>query len=57
MLPLIKALFVETNPIPVKTAMNIMNMQVGGLRLPLFEMSSKNLELLKKEMLAYGIDI
>jgi 4-hydroxy-tetrahydrodipicolinate synthase len=57
MLPLIKALFVETNPIPVKTAMNIMNMQVGGLRLPLFEMSSKNIELLKKEMLTYGISI
>jgi 4-hydroxy-tetrahydrodipicolinate synthase len=56
MLPLIKALFVETNPIPVKTAMNIMNMQVGGLRLPLYEMSSKNIELLKKEMLAYGIN-
>lgn len=57
MLPLIKALFVETNPIPVKTAMNIMGMEVGGLRLPLFEMSSKNLELLKKEMAAYGINI
>ena len=57
MLPLIKALFVETNPIPVKTAMNIMNMQVGGLRLPLFEMSSKNSELLKREMLTYGISI
>lgn len=57
MLPLIKALFIEMNPIPVKTALNIMNMQVGGLRLPLFEMSSKNIELLKKEMLAYGINI
>jgi 4-hydroxy-tetrahydrodipicolinate synthase len=57
MLPLIKALFVETNPIPVKTAMNIMGMEVGGLRLPLYEMSSKNIELLKKEMLSYGINI
>lgn len=57
MLPLIKCLFIETNPIPVKTAMNLMKMQVGGLRLPLYEMSSKNLELLKKEMLAYGIEL
>lgn len=55
MLPLIKALFVETNPIPVKTALNIMGWEVGGLRLPLYEMSSKNFELLKKEMTAYGI--
>lgn len=57
MLPLIKALFVETNPIPVKTAMNIMGMEVGGLRLPLYEMSPKNLELLKEQMLSYGINI
>lgn len=55
MLPLIKALFVETNPIPVKTALNIMGWEVGGLRLPLYEMSSKNLEFLKKEMTEYGI--
>lgn len=55
MLPLIKALFVETNPIPVKEAMNMMNMKAGSLRLPLVNMSAKNLELLKKEMLSYGI--
>lgn len=57
MLPLIKALFIETNPIPVKTAMNLMGMEVGGLRLPLIDMSDKNLEALKKEMLSYGINI
>lgn len=57
MLPLIKALFIETNPIPVKTAMNLMGMEVGGLRLPLIDMSDKNLEVLKKEMLSYGINI
>lgn len=57
MLPLIKALFIETNPIPVKAAMNLMGMNVGSLRLPLVEMSPKGLEVLKKEMTAYGINI
>lgn len=55
MLPLIKALFIETNPIPVKAAMNLMGMNVGTLRLPLVEMSPKNLEILKQEMIKYGI--
>ncbi|CDF58493.1 4-hydroxy-tetrahydrodipicolinate synthase [Thermobrachium celere] len=57
MIPLIKALFIETNPIPVKTAMNLMGMNVGHLRLPLVDMSQKNLELLKKEMINYGIKL
>ena len=55
--PLINALFIETNPIPVKTAMNLMGMNVGPLRLPLTTMTSKNLEILKKEMLNYGLTI
>jgi len=54
-LPLISALFVETNPIPIKTAMNLMGMNVGNLRLPLVPMSPKNLELLKSELITYGI--
>ena len=33
--PLVKALFCETNPIPVKAAMNLMGMDVGRCRLPL----------------------
>lgn len=55
MLPLIKALFAETNPIPVKTAMNLMGMNAGLLRLPLVEMSSKNFDILKNELTAYGL--
>lgn len=55
MFQLIKALFIETNPIPVKTAMNIMGMEVGHLRLPLFEMAPNNVETLKKAMSNYGI--
>ena len=47
---IIKALFCEVNPIPVKTAMNLMGLNAGILRLPLFEMEEKNLEFLKKEM-------
>jgi 4-hydroxy-tetrahydrodipicolinate synthase len=57
MLPFINALFIETNPIPVKTAMNLMGMNVGALRLPLVDMVSKNLEILKSEMKAYGVKI
>ncbi len=48
--PLIKALFSEVNPIPVKTALCLMGKDSGILRLPLYEMEEKNLEVLKKEM-------
>ncbi|EJO5349104.1 4-hydroxy-tetrahydrodipicolinate synthase [Clostridium botulinum] len=54
-LALTNALFIETNPIPVKTAMNLMNIRVGDLRLPLCEMSENNLEVLKKELKAYNL--
>lgn len=47
---LVKALFCEVNPIPVKTALNLMGKNVGKLRLPLYEMEDKNLEFLKEEM-------
>jgi len=46
-LALTNILFIETNPIPVKTAMNLMGFEVGGLRLPLCEMDDKNEDLLK----------
>jgi len=53
--PLIKALFAEVNPIPVKAAMNLQGKKVGSLRLPLTEASDATKELLKKEMEKYGI--
>lgn len=53
MLPLINSLFIETNPIPVKTAMNVLNMEVGNLRLPLCEMEQSNLNILKEELEKY----
>jgi len=48
--PLIDALFSEVNPIPVKTAMNLMGMNAGILRLPLYEMADSTLENLKAQM-------
>ncbi len=48
--PLIKVLFCETNPIPIKTAMNIMGMNAGALRLPLTKMEDSNKDKLKLEL-------
>lgn len=52
---LIKALFSEVNPIPVKAAMNLMGMNVGPLRLPLTEMEPENQAKLREEMVKYGL--
>ena len=51
MKPLIDALFIEVNPIPIKTAMNLLGFEVGNLRLPLADMNEKNLEILKQELI------
>ena len=42
--PLFKVLFCTTNPIPIKAALNLQSWQVGGLRLPLFEISETQRE-------------
>lgn len=55
MKPLIDALFCETNPIPVKTALNIMGKAVGKTRLPLAEMEDENIALLIRRMQEYGL--
>lgn len=55
--PLNDALFCEVNPIPVKTAMNLLGYKVGDLRLPLVDMTEKNLEYLKRELVSYGFKI
>lgn len=49
-LDLINKLFIEVNPIPVKTALNLMGFEVGGFRLPLYEMNPDNLELLRNSL-------
>lgn len=55
MLHLTKTLFIETNPIPVKTAMGLMGLCSPDLRLPLCPMDEENLEKLKKALKDYGL--
>lgn len=52
---LISALFCEVNPIPVKTALNLMGYEVGSCKLPLCSMELKNVETLKNAMKNYGL--
>ncbi len=52
---LIDALFCEVNPIPVKTALNLLGVEAGPLRLPLCEMAEKNLATLKTAMADMGL--
>ncbi len=54
---LTSALFVETNPIPVKTAMNLLSHNVGPLRLPLCDMEEKDLKILKSALIDYGFTL
>jgi 4-hydroxy-tetrahydrodipicolinate synthase len=55
LLPLVKACFLETNPIPIKTAMGLLGMCETDLRLPMCEMSEGNLAKLKKALKDYGL--
>jgi 4-hydroxy-tetrahydrodipicolinate synthase len=54
-LDLVKALFIEVSPIPIKAAMNLLGMNVGNCRLPLVDMTDKNFEVLKNELKKYGL--
>jgi len=53
--PLVKAMFIETNPIPIKTAMGLLGMCSPELRLPMSEMEPANVEKLKKALKDYGL--
>ncbi len=55
LLPLVKAVFLETNPIPIKTAMGLLGMCEPDLRLPMCSMSKENLKKLKKGLKDYGL--
>uniref|UniRef100_A0A7V0Z5P7 4-hydroxy-tetrahydrodipicolinate synthase n=1 Tax=candidate division WOR-3 bacterium TaxID=2052148 RepID=A0A7V0Z5P7_UNCW3 len=57
MFPVVKALFIETNPIPVKKAMELMGLPAGNPRLPLVPMSEENTAVLRKRLLEYGVKI
>jgi 4-hydroxy-tetrahydrodipicolinate synthase len=52
---LIDALFTEVNPIPIKAAMNLLGMDAGSLRLPLCDISDKNLDTLRRAMERAGL--
>lgn len=50
-LDLIKSLFIEVNPIPIKEAMNILKFDVGTYRLPLCKITNKNKKILEKNLI------
>ncbi|WP_019553369.1 4-hydroxy-tetrahydrodipicolinate synthase [Propionispira raffinosivorans] len=52
---LIHGLFIEVNPIPVKTALRLMDYQVGPLRMPLCDMEEANLAVLKTALKNHGL--
>lgn len=54
-LSLIDEIFSEVNPIPIKKALNLMGMKVGGLRLPLTELTQENTMKLSEEMQRVGL--
>jgi len=55
MAPLFKALFYETNPIPVKEALAMMKKIDGEVRLPLTPLSADNREKLRQVLTTYGL--
>jgi len=55
LIPLIRSLFIETNPIPVKTALSLMGKCTGDLRLPLTAMAEGNLSKLRQAMASFGL--
>ena len=54
-LDFINKLFIETNPIPIKEAMNMAGMDVGGYRLPLWRMNDENKAALADSMRTVGL--
>ena len=56
-LPLSRAMFLETNPIPLKAAMEMMGLCGGELRMPLVPISDENRALLRKSLADYGIKV
>lgn len=55
LVPLIKALFCDVNPIPVKAALNLMGYGVGPCRMPLCETSAANLDRIRLVLDTYGL--
>lgn len=57
MFPVMKALFIESNPIPLKRAMELMGMPAGAPRLPLAELTAENTRFLKERLVEFGIKL
>ena len=55
LIPLIRSLFIETNPIPVKTALALMGKCGGDLRLPMTPMAEGNVKKLRQTMVDFGL--
>jgi len=55
LIPLIRSVFLETNPIPIKTALALMGRCTGELRLPLTPMSEGNLKKLRQTMVEFAL--
>ncbi len=55
LMPLFDAIFVTTNPIPIKAALEMVGMPVGGLRLPLIEANPKEKEAIRKVLKELGL--
>ncbi len=53
---LMDAMFMEVNPMPVKTAMNMLGMNVGRFRLPMVEMEPQNVEKLRRILIESGLE-
>lgn len=53
--PLFKVLFVTTNPVPIKTALNLKGIKVGGLRLPLHEATDEEVQVIKNTLTELGL--
>ena len=54
-LPVVRALFIETNPVPVKEALTMMGLPSGKLRLPLVPLRPENREVLCNTLIQFGI--
>ena len=54
-LNLSNSLFIETNPIPVKVALNMMGKEIGPLRLPLYDMAPDKEKILEETLKKYNL--
>jgi 4-hydroxy-tetrahydrodipicolinate synthase len=55
LLPLFEAIFITTNPIPVKAALGLIGLPVGGLRLPMIDANQTEIDELKKVLKEFGL--